>query len=183
MKIIEPQVIHQIYDGVIEGEAVKFYQKKFKEVKSLYQDTTNIDEDALVYTVYSYEQGDPNKEGNLYWGLTILEPLNIHQECNMTRGHFHVNKDCAEFYFGIAGTGLLVLMDATGNTWAQKVFPGSLHHIDGKLAHRLVNIGDTQLKVGACWPTSAGHDYNAIETKEFGYRIFKKNQQVVFEKR
>ena len=101
----------------------------------------------------------------------------------MTKGHFHVNKDCAEIYFGIAGVGLLLLMDEEGHTWAEKVYEGSLHHIDGRIAHRLVNTGDEDLKVGACWPTSAGHDYHAIEKREFGYRVYKRNGQIEFEKR
>lgn len=46
-----------------------------------------------------------------------------------------------------------------------------------------VNIGEEDLKVGACWPTSAGHDYAAIETREFGYRVFKKNGQIEFKER
>lgn len=101
----------------------------------------------------------------------------------MTKGHFHENKDCVEFYFGIQGEGLLLLMDESGYTWAEKVFEGSLHHIDGHVAHRLVNIGEIDLKVGACWPTSAGHDYVAIEEKAFGYRIKKINNQIEFIKR
>ena len=121
--------------------------------------------------------------GNLNWGLTVLKPVYSHNECNMTKGHFHVNKDCAEIYFGIAGVGLLLLMDEEGHTWAEKVYEGSLHHIDGRIAHRLVNTGDEDLKVGACWPTSAGHDYHAIEKREFGYRVYKRNGQIEFEKR
>lgn len=57
----------------------------------------------------------------------------------MTKSHFHENMDCTEFYFGIAGEGLLLLMDETGQTWAEKIYEGSLHHIDGHIAHRLMN--------------------------------------------
>ena len=183
MKIIEPEVIHDIYDGVIEGKNVQTYKKPFNEVKNLYKDISNIKEDAKMYTVYSYEKGNPKQKGNLMWGLTILEPVYINDECNMTRGHFHEDKDCVEFYFGIQGEGLLVLMDEHGETWAEKVYKGSLHYIDGKIAHRLVNVGDEPLKVGACWPNTAGHDYASIEKKEFSYRIFRKNKKLVFEKR
>ena len=183
MKIIEPNALHNIYDDVIRGADVKYYKKQFSEVENLYKNGKGIEATTTVYTVYSYEQGAADQIGNLYWGLTILEPIYINQECNMTRGHFHQDKNCAEFYFGIAGDGLLLLMDEQGTTWAEKVFQGSLHHIDGKFAHRLVNTGDTQLKVGACWPTTAGHDYEAIETCEFGYRILKNDQEIIFEKR
>ena len=159
------------------------YEKSFSQIKQIYKDDNNVDENTLMYTVYSYEKGDSNKAGDLYWGLTILEPVYINGECNMTRGHFHNDLNCAEFYFGIDGEGLLMLMDENGKTWCEKVFKGSLHHIDGKLAHRLLNTGDTQLKVGACWPTVAGHDYAKIEDKEFGYRVFKKEDELIFEER
>lgn len=180
MKVIEPEVIHHIADGVIEGEKVEKYSKKYHEVAYLYEQPR--EDDLIVYEVYSYSKGE-NILGNLQWGLTVLKPVYSFDECNMTKGHFHENKDCAEIYFGIAGEGLLLLMDEDGETWAEKVYEGSLHHIAGTIAHRLVNIGETDLKVGACWPTAAGHDYQAIERKEFGYRVFKRNGEVKFIKR
>ncbi len=182
MEIFDPKAIHDIEHGVIEGKDVICAKKYFHEVAYLYENA-NIEGDPVVYTVYSYTQQDEHVKGNLQWGLTILEPLYIHDECNMTKGHFHVDRDCAEFYFGIEGEGLLLLMDEDGHTYAQKVFKGSLHHIDGHVAHRLVNTGKVPLKVGACWPTTAGHDYEAIEQREFGYRIFKRQETLIFEKR
>lgn len=181
MKVIEPQVFHKIYEDVIQGEHVKVYQKYLREATGIYSDTTGVDLDTLLYTVYSYEAGSPEKTGDLYWGLTILEPVTVNEECNMTRGHFHLDQNCAEFYFGVSGTGLLLLMDKNGETWAEKITKGSLHHIDGQLAHRLINIGEEPLGVGACWPTTAGHDYGAIEEKPFRYRVFKRNKKIVFE--
>ena len=180
MKVLEPEVIHKIYGGVLEGSPVEKYEKRYHEVSYLYENELN--DDPIVYEVYSYNKGN-DVLGNLNWGLTVLKPVCIHGECNMTKGHFHENKDCVEFYFGVEGEGLLLLMDEEGKTWAEKVYQGSLHHIDGHLAHRLVNTGDTDLKVGACWPTSAGHDYDAIMKQEFGYRIFKKDNQIEFVKR
>lgn len=180
MKIIEPEVIHHIQDGVLKGDNVEAYTKMYHEVDYLYDQKR--EDDPVVYEVYSYSKGK-DVLGNLNWGLTVLKPVYSHDECNMTKGHFHLQKDCAEIYFGIAGDGLLLLMDETGETWAEKVFEGSLHHIDGKLAHRLVNTGEVDLKVGACWPTSAGHDYQAIETREFAYRIYKRNNRIEFIKR
>lgn len=180
MEIVEPAVIHHIQNGVLEGEGVESYTKSYHEVKYLYENPR--EDNPVVYEVYSYFKG-ADVLGNLCWGLTILKPVYSHGECNMTKGHFHSLKECAEIYFGIAGEGLLLLMDEHGYTWAEKVYEGSLHHIDGKIAHRLVNIGEDDLKVGACWPTSAGHDYAAIEKKEFGYRIFKRNKKIEFVER
>lgn len=183
MKIQEPSAIHDIWDGVIEGKSVNRYEKTFGQVKSLYQNGDDVAQDTLVYTVYTHDETDPAQKGDLFWGLTVLEPVYPGGECNMTRGHFHADRTCAEYYFGLQGEGLLLLMDETGKTWAERVFRGSLHHIDGRLAHRLVNTGDVALKVGACWPTAAGHDYAAIESQEFAYRIFRRDGSVVFESR
>lgn len=183
MKIIEPKAMHNIYSDVIKGENVKFYEKKFSQIKGIYENNKGINDETLMYTVYSYENGEPNQLGNLYWGLTILEPVYVNGECNMTRGHFHSNTDCAEFYFGIEGEGLLLLMNEEGEMWAEKVFKGSLHYIDGKIAHRLVNVGDTKCSVGACWPSSAGHNYEAIEKHDFPNRVFKINNELIFKER
>ena len=56
--------------------------------------------------------------------------------------------------------------------------PGSLQYIDGRLAHRLINTGDTMFKVAACWANRAGNDYSAIEEKSFPVRCFKKDGQI-----
>lgn len=178
MKIVEPQVIHRMYDGVIEGEEVRFYEKRFAQIKGAYENPEGVPEDTLMYQVYSYEKVDAMVPGELLWGLTILEPVLVNGECNMTRGHFHQDRNCAEYYFGLGGEGLLLLMDEDGQCHGEKVFQGSLHHISGKLAHRLVNTGDVPLKVGACWPPCAGHDYQAIERQEFPVRIVKEDGTV-----
>lgn len=183
MKIIEPKVIHKMYDGVIEGENVNCYKKSFEQISGIYEDKAGVPNDTLMYTVYSYEEVDAPVTGELLWGLTVLEPVCVSGECNMTRGHFHRDKNCAEYYFGLGGNGLLLLMDEEGNCHAEKVFKGSLHHISGKLAHRLVNVGNEQLKVGACWSPLAGHDYEAIEKKEFPYRIFSENGKIICRER
>ena len=173
MNIIEPKVIQRIYKDVLRGEQVEKTEKYLRDNAFLYKDSSNAPLDQLAYTVYTHKAGDANKLGDLYWGTSILEPLTVNGECNMTKGHFHVNQDCAEYYFGISGEGLLLLMDENGQTWAEKVFPGSLHYINGALAHRLINIGDVRLEVGACWPTAAGHDYEAVQKQPFAFRIYK----------
>lgn len=186
MKIFEPKLWHRIPDGMIEGNGVKYYKKHLKEVAHLYNSKEilkKFDPDTIVYEVFSYSEGNENKQGNLFWGLTILNPIYFEGECNMTRGHFHQDKNCAEYYFGIEGEGLLLFMNDKREMWAEKVLPGSLHYIDGRYAHRLVNTSDSELKVGACWPTTAGHDYASIENQEFPYRIYKINGKIEIVKR
>ncbi|MFD3155970.1 glucose-6-phosphate isomerase family protein [Haloimpatiens sp. FM7330] len=180
MKIIDPKVYHKMPEGILEGDEVKHYKKYLKDVKNLYkyEDEELNDSGTIMYEVHSYGKGDEDKKGNLFWGLTVMNPVYIKDECNMTRGHFHEDLNCAEFYFGLQGEGLLLLMNKDGEMWAEKISKGSLHHIDGELAHRIINTGNEVLKVGACWPTVSGHDYKSIEDKEFPYRVFNNNGEI-----
>lgn len=167
--------------GVLEGEKVVKSIKYISELSGIYADSEAAEQmnGVLAYTVYSYTEAEDNRAGGLNYGVSVLEPVRVAGECNMTRGHFHENRDCAEIYYGIEGEGLLLLMDEAGETWAEVVKKGSVHYIGGHLAHRLINTGDVQMIVGACWPTAAGHDYASVEKQPFGYRIFRREEDVV----
>lgn len=181
MKVIDARVMHHLSNGVPEGENVTKAVKQYRDVAYLYENPR--DDNPVVYEVYTHDEG-PASPGNLFWGLTVMKPVDSHGECNMTRGHFHEDRSCTEYYFCLRGEGLLLLMDEEGTTWAERMREGSLHHIDGRLAHRCVNTSETEeLWVGACWPTVSGHDYASIERREFGYRVKRVNGEIVFEKR
>ncbi|MGB4984569.1 MAG: glucose-6-phosphate isomerase family protein [Erysipelotrichaceae bacterium] len=166
-------------DNIISGEGVIHSTKLFKDIKQLYDDPDHSLDDQVVYDVYSYTKGDIYP-GNLNWGMTIMHPIYSNGQCNFTRGHYHLDRDCVEFYIGKSGEGLLLLMNEAGKCWAEKVVPGSIHHIDGKLAHRLINTGDSDFAVIACWPSNAGHDYDAVDKQPFGVRVYKNNNEIVF---
>lgn len=184
MEIEKAKIYHDYVEGIFHGDTVVTSKKTYKEVKSLYKKQDyQISDDTIMYEVYSYSEGDAQQIGNLNWGLTIMKPVYVNEECNMTRGHFHVNLDCAEFYFCLGGSGILLLMDEFGKCTAEEMKFGSVHHINGRLAHRLVNTGDCDLKVGACWPSNAGHDYKRIEELPFTVRIFKRDNQIVMEEK
>lgn len=186
MNVIDPKVWFLFNDGVLDGEGVVSSRKYLKDMKSIYKKDiayAGYDPETIVYEVYSYGKGDESLKGNLFWGLTVMYPVYIDGECNMTRGHYHADRECTEYYLGVSGEGLLLFMDDSGNMWAEKVEPGSLHYVDGRYAHRLVNTGDTVFKVGACWPTAAGHDYVSVEKNEFPYRVYRIDGKIQFVKR
>ncbi|TNJ05112.1 glucose-6-phosphate isomerase [Aeromonas veronii] len=110
-------------------------------------------------------------EGDLNMGVTYLEAGRVGQEFFMTRGHIHARAEQAEYYFGLCGRGLLLLQDMAGVCRLEQVFAGSVHHIPGHVAHRLVNTGETQLSALAVWPAIAGHDYRLMAEREFGLRV------------
>ncbi len=179
MKIRDPKAYQDFLNGVIEGETIEKLTKVFKDAKHFYDNgECDLSDDALMYEVYIYANNDPKIIGNMSWGLTVMQPVLVNNECNVTRGHFHEDLNCSEIYVGFAGEGLLILMDENNECYAEKVSVGSIHYINGKLAHRLINTGDSEFKVGCCWNTTAGHDYERIENNPFTYRVFKNDGKI-----
>ena len=74
-------------------------------------------------------------------------------------------------------------MDENGKTWCEKMKEGSLHHINGHHAHRLINTGNEDLKVICVWNANAGHDYQRVEQMPFNVRVFKKGEEIYTQKR
>jgi glucose-6-phosphate isomerase, archaeal len=131
--------------------------------------------DTVVYSVDSYTPVTSGLEGGLFFGVTHIQPGTVGDEYYMTKGHFHTVRNRGEYYWGISGEGILVLMAEDRTGWVERVKPGTLHYIPGHTAHRLVNTGSTVLDVGACWPADAGHEYGSIADSGFSIRIVSSN--------
>ena len=150
--------------------------KRLGQLRGLFLDTAafdSTDHAKTVYTVRWFEPVAQGTEGGLFWGTTTIEAGTVGNEFFMTRGHFHERRDRGEYYGTMSGAGVLLLMSEGGLTTTQTMSPQSLHYIPGHTAHRVVNTGDSPLSFWACWPSDAGHDYDAIGTMPFGIRIFK----------
>ena len=181
MDTISSGLFH-VWKGIPQGDNVQVSNKLYKDAKGFYKQIDKTLEDTLcMYEVYSI-LGKP-ESGHLNWGLSVLRPFLVNGECNMTRGHFHENLECEEYYWCQAGTGLLMLMDENGKCWCETMKEGSLHHIDGHHAHRLINTGNTDLEVICIWNGDAGHDYKRVEQMPFPIRVFKKNGRIETEAR
>lgn len=162
-------------NGLLQGQAVQTTQRVLKDLKGCFSDSEAFEESDLsqiVYEVQIHARETEGKEGGLFWGVSCVYPGKVGNEYFMTKGHFHLQRDTAEYYFGIQGEGVLLLMDESGKCRGEKVKAGSLHYIPGKIAHRLVNSGNGNLLVGACWPSNAGHDYGSIAQNGFSKRVF-----------
>lgn len=133
--------------------------------------------EKIVYEVESYLPVGEGTTGGLFFGITHLHSGKVGNEYFMTKGHFHKIPDRAEFYWGLAGEGMLILMDKYRKTWAEKMYPGSLHYIHGYTAHRTANTGNSILSFGACWPSDAGHDYDTISKRGFSKILVQQNGQ------
>ena len=130
-----------------------------------------MDQQTVVYEVQSHAAVAEGTPGGLFFGTSNVMPGQVDGEYFMTKGHYHARRECAEYYWCIEGKGALILMDETGRCWFESMQPGSLHYIPGHVAHRLANTGDVPLRVGACWPSDAGHDYAAIAETGFSARL------------
>jgi glucose-6-phosphate isomerase len=161
-------------DGALQAPGVQRSEKKLGQLTGIFRDQKawqQLDPETIVYRVWWWEPVAPGTEGGLFWGLTEIEPGKVGNEYFMTRGHWHVIRNRAEFYGTVAGCGKLVLMDRAGRTWSEDMTTGSLHYVTGEIAHRIVNTGNIPIRVIACWPSDAGHDYDIAEGRGFSQRV------------
>jgi glucose-6-phosphate isomerase, archaeal len=161
-------------DGTVQVAGLKMSEKKLGQLTGIFRDQQawkQLDPETIVYRVHWWEPVEPGTEGGLFWGLTEIQPGRVGKEYFMTRGHWHVIRNRAEFYGTITGRGKLVLMNREGQTWFEDMRPGSLHYVAGEVAHRIVNTGEVPIRVIACWPSDAGHDYEINGGRGFGARI------------
>lgn len=174
---VVPAPWFQTPDGLLSGDGVQVSEKRLADA-GFFADKEGVDPDTVLYRVHCLPSAPV--PGHLDWGVSELQPVTVNGECCMTRGHWHEDTDAAEWYWCAAGRGFLLLMDENGEAWAEAMEPGTLHRIDGKLAHRLVNTGDEPLRVVCCWPSSAGHDYARCEAMPFPARCYKEGGSIVW---
>ena len=162
----------------ISGEGLKTSVRTLAQLKGIFADAKALEgmnPGTVAYMVKSIEPDPQGTPGGLYMGITYLSPGKVGREYFMTKGHFHLNPDSTEFYWGVKGEGMLILMDEGRNVWAEKMYPGSLHYIPAKVAHRVANTGEETLVFAASWPSDAGHDYGSIEGGGFAKRLLDVN--------
>jgi glucose-6-phosphate isomerase len=148
--------------------------RKLSEMRDAYADAAAADKliadggDPVVYR--GYDAPVPEEVGHLVYRTTIIAPGRVGNEYFMTKGHHHV-RDSAEFYLGMAGTGLMVLQDRSGEVKVENLTPEMSVYVPPGWAHRTVNTGDDDLIFLAVYFGDAGHDYAAIEDSGFAVRV------------
>ena len=162
----------------IAGEGLKTGLRTLGDLKGIFADEAAyaaMDKDTVAYNVKSIEPDPQGTPGGLYMGITYLESGKVGDEYFMTKGHFHLNPSSTEFYWGVKGEGMLILMDEDRRVWAERMYPGSLHYIRARVAHRVANTGSGTLVFAASWPSDAGHDYGTIARDGFAKRLLDVN--------
>lgn len=124
--------------------------------------------DPVIYR--AFDAPVPEERDHLVYRTTIISPGRVGAEYFMTKGHHH-ERDSAEFYLGMAGEGLMVLQDRTGDLRVEKLLPAVSVYVPPGWAHRTVNTGEEDLVFLAVYLGDAGHDYASIERDGFTARV------------
>ena len=174
LQILKSPVELSLSDYAMSGEPIVNQIRLLRDVSGIFinqEALSDLNPETPVYSVQAWLPVQEGTPGGLFFGVSTIMSGKVDNEYFMTKGHFHAKSDRAEFYWGVQGKGMLILMDRDRNTWAEQVYPGSLHYIAGEIAHRLANTGNENLVVGACWPSDAGHDYEQIASSGFSARL------------
>ena len=167
-----------ITGGELTGDNVIESHKTIGQLHNMFADEAarqKMDQSQQVYRVQAYLPVPDGTTAGLFFGTTWIQPGTVGGEYFMTHGHFHQLADRGEYYWGLKGKGVLILMDEQRNGRAEQMYPGSLHYIPAYTAHRVANTGDEELVFSACWPSDAGHNYDEIKKNGFSKRLFNRN--------
>jgi glucose-6-phosphate isomerase, archaeal len=146
------------------------YKKTLSDLRDFFHDSKKLDAtiaaegDQTVYEVIDYR----HEESDLAFGTTIMYPGRVGDEYFLTRGHFHIRRECGEAYYTQSGSGVLLLESRDGETRTVDMKPGICAFIPPDWAHRSINTGPEKLVFTWFCATDAGHEYGEI--KERGMR-------------
>ena len=174
LQILKSPVELILANYAMKGEPILHQLRQLKDIDGIFHDQealAELNSETPVYSVQAWMPVAEGTPGGLFFGASTIYSGKVGDEYFMTKGHFHAQSDRAEFYWGVQGKGMLILMDRDRNTWAEEVSPGSLHYIGSQIAHRLANTGSENMVVGACWPSDAGHNYEEIAVNGFSARL------------
>jgi glucose-6-phosphate isomerase len=130
--------------------------------------------DPIVYSVSSVEPGQG--EGDLHYGLGVIQPGKVGDEYYLTKGHLHSWRDAAEVYIGLRGQGVMLLEDErTGESEMLPLLPENAVYVPGYIAHRTINTGEVPLVYIGIYPARSGHDYGAIGSRNFREVVVDRN--------
>lgn len=116
-------------------------------------------DERIVYRTYGMS-GEDTEQPELRWATTVIEPGDVNGEPFMTRGHIHLKPERGEWMMTLRGTGELRLVDPRSRaSFCEPMAAGSVHNINGALAHRVVNTGSESLAFVVVWLSDCGHNY------------------------
>lgn len=159
----------------------KRVEVKLSDLKGFFYDheavvkTLSGGRDLLIYEYY--ENPQPEIEGNLNFGVTIINPGKVGIEYYMTRGHYHAKQHAAEIYVGLKGEGMVIMQTKGGQLAHMPIRRNDAIYIPAFWAHRTVNVSSTELAFLYAYPSGAGHDYDVIKHKGFAKLVVERQGQ------
>ncbi|MEM1588929.1 MAG: glucose-6-phosphate isomerase [Candidatus Bathyarchaeia archaeon] len=155
--------------GIMESFKDK-RQVKLSDLRDFFYDREAIDkilnkEDPVVYEVFEYPQ--PEVDGQINFGVTVLYPGKIGNEYFFTKGHYHTKETTAELYVGLKGEGIMLMQTKDGQSSTLPIKPGHVVYVPPFWAHRTINVGKKKLTFFFAYPSDSGHDYGTIKEKGF----------------
>jgi len=124
-----------------------------------------------------YENAQPEVEGQLNFGITMINPGKVGKEYHMTRGHHHAKENTAEIYMGLKGEGLIIMQTRDGQVVHLPIRTGDVVYVPSFWAHRTVNTGKENFSFFYVYPSDAGHDYATIKEKGFAKLVTEEKGQ------
>ena len=119
----------------MSGEGVDCSARKLGDLAGIYADAeafSAMDKEQLVYKVTAVQPVPQGTPGGLYMGITCLFPGKVGNEYFMTKGHFHQNRDTAEYYWGVKCWWVFLLIGiiaGIASLLIEDVFFASLHGV------------------------------------------------------
>ena len=126
------------------------YVKRVAELGGIYRDRqAHAQElaskgDIVAYEVIEYRL----PQSDLAFGTTIMSPGKIGEEYFMTRGHFHVRRECGEVYYTQSGQGLLLLESREGEVRSGRLPDGVLQALTQVCRWRVADRGEVPAASG-----------------------------------
>lgn len=160
--------------GIMESFKDK-RQIKLSDLKDFFYNREAVNEiltkgkDPVVYEVF--ENPQPEVDGQINFGVTILYPGKVGDEYYLTKGHYHTKETTAELYVGLKGEGIMIMQTKNGQLSTLPIRPGHVIYVPSFWAHRTVNVGKGKLTFFFVYPSDSGHDYGTIREKGFAKMV------------
>jgi glucose-6-phosphate isomerase, archaeal len=157
-------------------------ERKISDLSMMFHDKDAVQalldgSDPIIYEIRYHPFETSNSDMAL--GVTVISPGKVGDEYHMTKGHFHEREDRPEIYFCVNGEGYLLMESSDGEFIAQPWSAGTISHIPGKYAHRVINTGDEPLFFVASYNLSAGHIYEPVVERGFAQIVVEREGKAV----
>jgi glucose-6-phosphate isomerase len=150
-------------------------QIKLSDLRDFFYDREAVDEilskgkNPVVYEVFEHSQ--PEVDGQLNFGVTVLYPGKVGNEYYLTKGHYHTKETTPEIYVGLKGEGIMLMQTKDGQSSSLPLKPDHIIYVPPFWAHRTINVGEKKLTFFFVYPSDSGHDYGTIREKGFAKMV------------